>query len=263
VAERHAHCSPSGVTASAGPELVTPPSAKSGEPVLACQGLTKRYRMGEVEVVALAGVDFALRAGELLVLLGASGSGKSTLLNILGGLDVPTSGRVFFRGTELTGADEDELTTYRRRHVGFVFQFYNLVPSLTARENVQLVTDIADEPLAAEDALALVGLGHRLDHFPAQLSGGEQQRVAIARAVAKRPSVLLCDEPTGALDFRTGILVLDVIERVNRELGTATAVITHNAPIAEIADRVVTLADGRVQSERAVGRRLKPEELRW
>ncbi len=219
--------------------------------------------MGEVDVRALDGVDFGLRAGELLVLLGASGSGKSTLLNILGGLDVPTSGRVFFQGGELTDADEDALTHYRRRHVGFVFQFYNLIPSLTARENVALVTDIADDPLEAEEALGLVGLGDRLDHFPAQLSGGEQQRVAIARAVAKRPSVLLCDEPTGALDFRTGILVLDVIERVNRELGTATAVITHNAPIAEIADRVVTLADGRIQSERAVGRRARPQDLRW
>ena len=186
--------------------------------------------MGEVDVRALDGVDFTLHAGELLVLLGASGSGKSTLLNILGGLDVPTSGRVIFAGQDLTDADEDELTQYRRHNVGFVFQFYNLIPSLTARENVALVTDIADDPLAPEDALALVGLGDRMDHFPAQLSGGEQQRVAIARAVAKRPPILLCDEPTGALDFRTGILVLDVIERVNRELGTATAVITHNAP---------------------------------
>jgi len=219
--------------------------------------------MGEVDVRALDGVELALHAGELLVLLGVSGSGKSTLLNILGGLDVPTSGRVFFEGEELTNADEDDLTRYRRRHVGFVFQFYNLIPSLTARENVALVTDIAEDPLEPEEALALVGLGDRLDHFPAQLSGGEQQRVAIARAVAKRPSVLLCDEPTGALDFRTGILVLDVIERVNRELGTATAVITHNAPIADVADRVVTLADGRVQDEKIVGRRARPGDLRW
>jgi putative ABC transport system ATP-binding protein len=172
-------------------------------------------------------------------------------------------GRVFFGSQELTDADESVLTEYRRKNVGFVFQFYNLIPSLTARENVALVTDIADDPLEPEDALALVGLGERLDHFPTQLSGGEQQRVAIARAVAKRPSVLLCDEPTGALDFRTGILVLEVIERVNRELGTATAVITHNAPIADIADRVVTLGDGRVQSERVVGRRVQPAELRW
>jgi putative ABC transport system ATP-binding protein len=241
----------------------TEPRVTSARPVLSCEGLRKVYRMGEVDVRALDGVDFALHAGELLVLLGVSGSGKSTLLNILGGLDVPTEGRVFFRGTELTEADDDELTNYRRRHVGFVFQFYNLIPSLTARENVALVTDIADDPLEAEDALALVGLGDRIDHFPAQLSGGEQQRVAIARAVAKRPSILLCDEPTGALDFRTGILVLDVIERVNRELGTATAVITHNAPIAEIADRVITIADGRVQAERVVERRARASDLRW
>jgi len=219
--------------------------------------------MGEVDVRALDGVDFQLYPGELLVLVGASGSGKSTLLNILGGLDVPSAGHVLFGQEELTDADEDTLTDYRRHHVGFVFQFYNLIPSLTARENVALVTDIADDPLDPEEALSLVGLGDRLDHFPSQLSGGEQQRVAIARAVAKRPSVLLCDEPTGALDFRTGILVLDVIERVNRELGTASAIITHNAPIAEIADRVVTLADGRVQSERHVGRRARAADLAW
>jgi putative ABC transport system ATP-binding protein len=237
--------------------------AKAGGAVLSCQDLHKVYRMGEVDVRALDGIDVALRAGELLVLLGASGSGKSTLLNILGGLDVASSGRVFFQGRDITDADEDELTQYRRHNVGFVFQFYNLIPSLTARENVALVTDIADDPLAPEEALGLVGLGDRLDHFPAQLSGGEQQRVAIARAVAKRPPILLCDEPTGALDFRTGILVLDVIERINHELGTATAVITHNAPIAEIADRVVTLADGRVQSERRVARRAHASELRW
>jgi putative ABC transport system ATP-binding protein len=225
--------------------------------------LRKIYRMGDVDVRALDGVDLALHASELLVLLGPSGSGKSTLLNILGGLDVPTSGRVFFEGEELTDAGEEALTSYRRKNVGFVFQFYNLIPSLTARENVALVTDIADDPLEPEDALALVGLGERLDHFPTQLSGGEQQRVAIARAVAKRPAVLLCDEPTGALDFRTGILVLEVIERVNRELGTATCVITHNAPIAEIADRVVTLGDGRIQSEREVGRQMRASDLRW
>ena len=219
--------------------------------------------MGEVDVCALDGVDFCLHGHELLVLLGPSGSGKSTLLNILGGLDVPTSGRVTFDGKDLTDADEDALTEYRRRHVGFVFQFYNLIPSLTAVENVALVTEIADDPLDPEAALDLVGLGSRLDHFPAQLSGGEQQRVAIARAIAKRPSVLLCDEPTGALDFRTGILVLEVIEQVNRELGTATAVITHNAPIAELADRVVTLADGRVQSERSPGRTARARDLRW
>ena len=231
--------------------------------ILSCEGLRKVYRMGEVDVRALDGVDFRLHEGELLVLLGPSGSGKSTLLNILGGLDVPTSGRVIFAGEDMTAADEDALTQYRRRHVGFVFQFYNLVPSLTALENVALVTDIAEDPLDPEDALALVGLGNRLDHFPSQLSGGEQQRVAIARAVAKRPSVLLCDEPTGALDFRTGILVLEVIEQVNRELGTATALITHNAPIAELADRVVTLGDGRVQSERRPGRAVRAHDLRW
>jgi putative ABC transport system ATP-binding protein len=238
--------------------ITAPPRA-----LLSCRGLKKIYRMGEVDVRALDGVDFELRSGELLVLLGASGSGKSTLLNILGGLDVPSEGQVFFGEQELTLEDEERLTHYRRHNVGFVFQFYNLIPSLTARENVALVTEIADDPLEPEEALALVGLGERLDHFPSQLSGGEQQRVAIARAVAKRPSLLLCDEPTGALDFRTGILVLEVLERVNRELGTATAVITHNAPIAEIADRVVTLADGRVQSERSDGRRARASELRW
>jgi putative ABC transport system ATP-binding protein len=237
--------------------------SETAEPVLACESLHKVYRMGEVDVRALAGVSFRLRRAELVVLLGASGSGKSTLLNILGGLDVPTSGRVFYRGEELTDADDAALTQYRRHHVGFVFQFYNLIPSLTARENVELVTDIADDPLDAGAALELVGLGDRLNHFPGQLSGGEQQRVAIARAVAKRPALLLCDEPTGALDFRTGILVLEVIERINRQLGTATAVITHNAPIAEIADRVVTLADGRIQEERAVTRRTRAADLRW
>ena len=231
--------------------------------VLSCERLTKVYRMGEVDVRALDGVDLRLHEGELLVLLGPSGSGKSTLLNILGGLDVPTSGRVLFAGEDLTDADDEALTRYRRRHVGFVFQFYNLVPSLTARENVALVTDIAEDPLDPEEALELVALGSRLDHFPSQLSGGEQQRVAIARAVAKRPSVLLCDEPTGALDFRTGILVLEVLEKVNRELGTATALITHNAPIADIADRVVTLADGRVHSERTAGRVARARDLRW
>jgi putative ABC transport system ATP-binding protein len=237
--------------------------ARNAATILSCERLRKVYRMGEVDVRALDGVDLCLDAGELLVLLGPSGSGKSTLLNILGGLDVPTSGRVLFAGQDLTAADEQALTQYRRRHVGFVFQFYNLVPSLSARENVALVTDIAEDPLDPDEVLAMVGLGDRLDHFPAQLSGGEQQRVAIARAVAKRPSVLLCDEPTGALDFRTGILVLEVIEEVNRQLGTATAVITHNAPIAEIADRVVTLGDGRVVSERSPGRAARARELRW
>jgi putative ABC transport system ATP-binding protein len=231
--------------------------------LLSCRDLTKVYRMGEVDVWALRGVDLSLDPGELVVMLGVSGSGKSTLLNILGGLDVPSAGQVFFHDQELTGADESALTLYRRRNVGFVFQFYNLIASLTARENVALVTDIASDPLEPEEALELVGLADRLDHFPAQLSGGEQQRVAIARAIAKRPALLLCDEPTGALDFRTGILVLEVIERVNRELGSATAVITHNAPIAELADRVITLADGRVQGETRVGRRARAADLRW
>jgi len=245
--------------------LMAGPFAEGGAPsgVLACRDLCKTYRMGEVEVRALDHVDFALQASELLVLLGASGSGKSTLLNILGGLDTPSSGRVYFGEQELSLADDDELTEYRRRHVGFVFQFYNLIPSLTARENVELVTDIATDPLDAADVLGLVGLGDRLDHFPGQLSGGEQQRVAIARAVAKRPSLLLCDEPTGALDSRTGIVVLEVIERVNRELGTATVLITHNAPIAQMAHRVVTLGDGRVQREQRPAQRLRARDLSW
>ncbi|MFW6050644.1 MAG: ABC transporter ATP-binding protein [Myxococcota bacterium] len=219
--------------------------------------------MGEVDVHALRGVSLTLVEGELLVLLGASGSGKSTLLNIMGGLDVPTAGRVLYRDTDITTADERELTRYRRDHVGFIFQFYNLIPSLTARENVALVTEIARNPMTPEDALDLVGLGDRMDHFPAQLSGGEQQRVAIARSVAKQPDVLLCDEPTGALDFRTGIRVLAVLERINRELHTTTAVITHNAPIAEMADRVVTLADGRIHSEERNEQKKPAETIRW
>src|SRR5574338_1431285 len=205
--------------------------------------------MGELEVVALRGVDLTLLAGEFGVLLGPSGSGKSTLLNILGGLDTPTEGRVIYRGTDLTGAAEGDLTRYRRNHVGFVFQFYNLIPSLTARENVALVTDIVPDPFEPDEVLSLVGLGDRLDHFPSQLSGGEQQRVALARAVAKRPDVLLCDEPTGALDCETGKLVLAAIDRINRELGTTTVVITHNAPIAGMAHRVVALGDGRIVRE--------------
>jgi putative ABC transport system ATP-binding protein len=237
--------------------------AITSEVVLAAEQVSKTYRMGEVEVHALRGVNFALYAGELVVLLGASGSGKSTLLNILGGLDTPSSGTVRYRGGNLTHAGEAELTEYRRRHVGFVFQFYNLIPSLTAEENLTLVTDLVDEPMTARDALELVGLSERRDHFPAQMSGGEQQRVAIARAVAKRPQVLLCDEPTGALDFRTGVRVLDVIRRVNRELGTCTAIITHNAPVGEMADRVLTLSDGRIQSERRNHRPRSPLELDW
>jgi putative ABC transport system ATP-binding protein len=219
--------------------------------------------MGEVEVHALRGIDLDLYDAELVVLLGPSGSGKSTLLNILGGLDVPTAGCVFYRGRDLTRADDSELTRYRRENVGFVFQFYNLIPSLTVRENVALVTDIATDPMPAEEALDLVGLGPRMDHFPAQLSGGEQQRVAIARAIAKRPAVLLCDEPTGALDIATGIVVLQAIDKVNRELGTTTAVITHNAAIAKMADRVITLADGRIGSETRNRHKQRPEELEW
>jgi putative ABC transport system ATP-binding protein len=238
-------------------------SPSSSAVVISARGLTKRYRMGEVDVVALRGVDLDLVEGELMVLLGASGSGKSTLLNILGGLDTCTSGHVSYRGRDLTDAGDDELTRYRRRHVGFVFQFYNLLPSLTARENVELVTEIADDPMDAAEALELVGLGGRLDHFPSQLSGGEQQRVAVARAVAKRPDILLCDEPTGALDFETGIKVLVALEHVNRELGTTTAIITHNVPIASIAQRVVTLADGKIARDEVPSERRRPEELRW
>jgi putative ABC transport system ATP-binding protein len=226
--------------------------------------LTKIYRMGEVEVHALRAVSLTLPEGEFVVLLGPSGSGKSTLLNIIGGLDVPTSGRVLYRDTDLTRADESELTAYRRRHVGFVFQFYNLIPSLTALENVSLVTEISTEPMSPEDALRLVNLGARRDHFPAQLSGGEQQRVAIARAIAKRPAVLLCDEPTGALDISTGVVVLEALARVNDELGTTTVVITHNAAIAAMADRVIRLADGRVTAvEERTGKKLAPRELSW
>lgn len=227
------------------------------------RGLTKVYQMGEVTVHALRGVDFDLFPRELVVLLGPSGSGKSTLLNILGGLDVPTAGSVVYQDHDLTAAGEAALTEYRRTHVGFVFQFYNLIPSLTARENVALVTEIVQHPMTPEQALTLVGLEHRLDHFPAQLSGGEQQRVAIARAIAKRPDVLLCDEPTGALDITTGVVVLDAIETVNRELGTSTVVITHNAAIAGMADRVVRLADGRVAGIEVNAQKRPVHELQW
>lgn len=226
-------------------------------------GVTKVYQMGEVEVHALRGIDLDLYQGELVVMLGASGSGKSTLLNILGGLDSPTDGHVKYGGDDLTRATEKQLTAYRRFHVGFVFQFYNLIPSLTARENVAVVTEIATSPMSPEEALKLVDLGDRLDHFPAQLSGGEQQRVAIARAIAKNPDVLLCDEPTGALDSKTGIVVLEALQRVNQELGTTTAVITHNAGIARMADRVIHLADGRISLVETNEHRIEPSQLSW
>ncbi|WP_373018781.1 ABC transporter ATP-binding protein [Thiomicrorhabdus sp.] len=225
--------------------------------------VTKIYQMGEVQVKALRGIDLDLYRGELTVLLGASGSGKSTLLNILGGLDTPTDGHVIYADHDLTRASENDLTDYRRYHVGFVFQFYNLIPSLTARENVAAVTEIAKSPMTPEEALKLVGLGERLDHFPAQLSGGEQQRVAIARAIAKNPDVLLCDEPTGALDSKTGIMVLEVLQRVNQELGTSTVIITHNAGIAQMANRVIHLADGRITHIEVNENRLSPHELSW
>jgi putative ABC transport system ATP-binding protein len=231
--------------------------------VFEARDITKVYHMGEVSVHALRGVDVRLFEGEFVVLLGRSGSGKSTLLNILGGLDVPSAGEVIYRGREMSKFDENELTRYRRDHVGFVFQFYNLIPSLTARENVALVTEIAPHPMKPDDALALVGLSDRLDHFPSQMSGGEQQRVAIARAIAKRPDVLLCDEPTGALDLNTGVKVLEALQSVNRELGTTTAVITHNAGIADIAHRVITLSDGRIESVRTNASRRAATEIEW
>jgi putative ABC transport system ATP-binding protein len=232
-------------------------------PVFQVSNLAKRYQTGEVEVLALHDVSLEILRGEFIVLLGASGSGKSTLLNILGGLDTPSSGEVRFCGQLLSGAGEAELTSYRRAHVGFVFQFYNLIPSLTVRENIALVTDIAPDPMDIDEAIRLVGLSHRSAHFPAQLSGGEQQRVAIARAIVKKPDVLLCDEPTGALDYATGKLVLDVIERINREFGTTAIVITHNAAIAAMADRVVYLSDGTVSRVERNAHKLSPSELRW
>ncbi len=234
-----------------------------GSPVFRARGLTKTYGVGHAEVHALRGIDLDLYAGELVVLLGPSGSGKSTLLNILGGLDAATAGEVFYHDHDLTRGDDKALTEYRREHVGFVFQFYNLIPSLTARENVAIVTEIALSPMKPEDALAIVGLAERLDHFPAQLSGGEQQRVAIARAIAKRPDVLLCDEPTGALDVETGVVVLDALERVNRELGTTTAIITHNVAQADIADRVVHLSGGRITGIDRPARRVRARDLTW
>jgi len=243
--------------------MVMKNTEQESPPVFDARGLTKDYQMGEVRVRALRGVDLKLYPGEFVVLLGPSGSGKSTLLNILGGLDTPTSGTVSYGDHDLSVYDDAALTRYRREHVGFVFQFYNLIPSLTARENVALVTEISTNPMTPEEALSLVGLAQRMDHFPAQMSGGEQQRVAIARAVAKRPQVLLCDEPTGALDAQTGVLVLDVIARVNRELGTTTAIITHNAVIAEMADRVVHLSDGQVARIERNTEKKVAAELHW
>jgi len=233
------------------------------EPVFSTRQITKDYHMGDVVVRALKGVDVALYPGEFVVLLGPSGSGKSTLLNILGGLDQPTSGQVFYRDQELTTWNQRQLTQFRREHVGFIFQFYNLVPSLTAYENVALVTELVSRSMSPLEALKMVALEPRRDHFPAQLSGGEQQRVAIARAIAKRPAILLCDEPTGALDLATGVLVLEAIEQVNRELGTTTVVITHNAVIAGMADRVIKMSDGKIAEVEQNAVRLRPREMRW
>ncbi len=240
-------------------ELPMPPAAT----IFEARGLRKVYHTGELDVVALHGVDIQFHSSELVVLLGASGSGKSTLLNILGGLDTPTSGQLRYKGWDLTGGDERTLTLFRRNCVGFVFQFYNLIPSLTARENVALITDISRDPMKPEDALALVNLQHRMDHFPSQLSGGEQQRVAIARAIAKKPEVLLCDEPTGALDVNTGIAVLEAVERINRELGTLTVIITHNADMAGMADRVLHLKDGQIVKSQLNETRVPVTSLKW
>ena len=251
------------VTAMLASTRAVPEALPAAEAVFQARGLTKLYRVGEVTVPALQGVDLDLYRGELVVILGPSGSGKSTLLNILGGLDTPTSGSVHFLEHDLSRQDDAELTRYRREHVGFVFQYYNLIPSLTARENVELVTALSVRPMEAAEALRLVGLGERLDHFPAQLSGGEQQRVAIARAIAKQPDVLLCDEPTGALDYETGKLVLEVLEQVNRDLGTTIAVITHNAAIAAMADRVVRMRSGRIVEISRNPQRARPSELSW
>ncbi len=239
------------------------PARTAPAPMFVARGITKVYTMGEVQVHALRGVDLEIYASEFVVLLGPSGCGKSTLLNILGGLDTPSGGSAKWRDHDLTHASDAELTRYRREHVGFVFQFYNLIPSLTARENVTLVTEMAKQPMRPEEALELVGLGDRLDHYPSQMSGGEQQRVAIARAIAKRPDVLLCDEPTGALDFATGKIVLEVIAKINAELGTTAAVITHNAPIAQIADRVMRMADGRIASIEVNAAKLRPDQIAW
>jgi len=231
--------------------------------VFRTEGITKVYDTGATKVYALAGVDMELHAGELTVLLGPSGSGKSTLLNILGGLDHATEGRVWFKHIELTGMGDRDLTRFRREYVGFIFQFYNLVASLSARENVALVTDISPDPMRPEEALDIVGLAHRMDHFPAEMSGGEQQRVAIARAIAKRPEVLLCDEPTGALDSKTGVQVLEALDRINREFGTTTAVITHAAEIRKMAHRVIRFQDGKIASVEVNDTRLHPHEIEW
>ncbi|WP_300556565.1 ABC transporter ATP-binding protein [Maricaulis sp.] len=240
-----------------------PAATPETPPCFDIRGLTKVYGSGEAAVHALRGVDLSIPDGDMVVLLGPSGSGKSTLLNIIGGLDRATDGVFKFRGEELTRASVRQLTLYRRRHVGFVFQFYNLMPSLTARENVELVTEIADNPLSAAEALAMVGLDHRMDHFPAEMSGGEQQRVAIARAIAKRPEVMLCDEPTGALDSATGVRVLQALRDVNEQLGATTLIITHNAGVADMAHRVVTFSDGRVGNVRVNATRIEPEALTW
>lgn len=231
--------------------------------VFSASQVTKTYTMGDVQIHALSGADLELFEGEFVVLLGASGSGKSTLLNILGGLDTATSGTILYRGKDMSGVSEKELTQFRRNHVGFVFQFYNLIPSLTARENVAIVTELAHDAMTPEEALKLVGLEHRLDHFPAQLSGGEQQRVAIARAIAKKPAILLCDEPTGALDSKTGIRVLEVLRHINQSLGTTTAVITHNEVIGEMANRVIRLSDGKVADVHHNSELKDPSELHW
>jgi putative ABC transport system ATP-binding protein len=250
-------------TANSGTPMPTQRTPTQRTPMFRTRGLTKVYGSGTAEVRALAGVDLDLFEGELIVLLGPSGSGKTTLLNQLGGLDVPTSGELWYRDLDLTGADEQQLTRFRRDSVGFIFQFYNLIPSLTARENVALITEIAREPMPPEQALEMVGLAPRLDHFPAQLSGGEQQRVAIARAIAKRPEVLLCDEPTGALDVKTGIVVLEAVERVNRELGALTVIITHNAVMAGMADRVIHFSDCKVHHIQRNERRAEVSTLNW
>jgi putative ABC transport system ATP-binding protein len=252
---------PSAATPVSGQPLPRPSGAQ--EAVFHVHAVSKVYHTGEVEVYALRDVDFDLHPSEFVVLLGPSGSGKSTLLNILGGLDTPTAGEVFFRDHNLTTAGDAELTRFRREHVGFIFQFYNLIPSLTALENVALVTEISRNPIAPHEALRLVGLGDRLNSFPSQLSGGEQQRVAIARAVAKRPEVLLCDEPTGALDYPTGRIVLEVLERINRELGTITLVITHNSAVAGMADRVIRISSGRITGITRNEHKLSPAEISW